>query len=91
MEKVKYLVKRIAIFPIQLYKWFISPILNTLFGPSCRYIPSCSTYMIQAIEEWGLIKGGWLGLKRIARCNPWGGFGPDPVPHKSDCSCDTTD
>ncbi len=57
--------------------------LNAIFGPSCRYEPSCSTYMIHAIEEWGVFKGGWMGLKRIARCNPWGGFGPDPVPKKN--------
>ena len=56
--------------------------LNAMFGPSCRYEPSCSTYMIQAIEEWGVFRGGWMGIKRIASCGPWGGFGHDPVPKK---------
>ncbi|MCG8577066.1 MAG: membrane protein insertion efficiency factor YidD, partial [Flavobacteriales bacterium] len=47
---------------------------------SCRYHPTCSNYMIQAIKEWGPIKGLWLGTKRIASCHPWGGMGDDPVP-----------
>ena len=70
--------KRIYIFPIKLYQWFISPIL----GPSCRYSPSCSHYMLQAIDEWGILRGTWIGVKRIGRCHPWGGHGDDPVPKK---------
>ena len=46
---------------------------------SCRYEPSCSHYTEQAIQKYGLIKGSWLGAKRIARCQPWGGSGYDPV------------
>ncbi|MDF1694281.1 MAG: membrane protein insertion efficiency factor YidD [Saprospiraceae bacterium] len=71
-------LKKIYIFPIRLYQWFISPLL----GPSCRYTPTCSHYMIEAIFEWGIFKGTWLGLKRISRCHPWGGHGEDPVPPK---------
>ncbi len=71
-------IKGIFIFPVKLYQWFISPLL----GARCRYQPTCSHYMIQAIEEWGPIKGTWLGLKRIGRCHPWGGHGHDPVPKK---------
>jgi putative membrane protein insertion efficiency factor len=71
-------IKSIFIFPIKVYQWFISPLL----GPNCRFKPTCSNYMIQAIQEWGIIKGIWLGLKRITRCHPWGGFGEDPVPKK---------
>jgi len=66
------------ILPVRFYQKFISPIL----GPSCRYEPTCSHYMIEAVEEWGLLKGSWLGIKRIVRCHPWAGFGPDPVPKK---------
>lgn len=62
-----------------MYQWFISPLL----GANCRYQPTCSHYMIEAINEWGSLKGLWLGLKRIARCHPWGGHGPDPVPKKT--------
>ena len=48
--------------------------------PSCRYQPSCSAYAITALQRYGAAKGGWLALKRIMRCHPWGGQGPDPVP-----------
>ena len=66
----------ILILPIKLYQWFISP-----FTPnSCRFTPSCSEYGIQAIKKFGIFKGGYLLIKRILRCNPWGGHGHDPVP-----------
>lgn len=57
----------------------ISPIL----GANCRYTPSCSQYCIEAINEWGVIKGVFLGLKRIGRCHPWGSSGYDPIPKKN--------
>ncbi len=71
-------IKAIFILPIKLYQWFISPLL----GANCRFQPTCSRYMIQAIEEWGIFKGLYLGIRRILRCHPWGDFGPDPVPEK---------
>jgi putative membrane protein insertion efficiency factor len=61
---------------IHLYQNAISPSL----GPLCRYEPSCSHYAEEAIELHGLLKGGWLGLKRLSRCRPYGGRGYDPVP-----------
>lgn len=61
---------------IQLYRWFISPIL----GPRCRHLPSCSEYAMEAIDRHGSWKGGWLALSRISRCHPWGSHGFDPVP-----------
>jgi hypothetical protein len=70
---------KIIILPIRIYQIFISPMLG---ANKCRFQPTCSKYMIEAIEEWGIFKGIWLGLKRIGRCHPWGGFGPDPVPKK---------
>ena len=76
-------MKWIFIFPIRVYQKLISPLL----GPTCRFQPSCSHYMIEAINEWGIFKGIFLGLKRIGRCHPWGGFGPDPVPKKCDKKC----
>lgn len=61
---------------IRGYQLFISPILPG----SCRYWPSCSQYTLEAVSEHGAMRGGWLGLRRILRCNPWGGWGYDPVP-----------
>jgi putative membrane protein insertion efficiency factor len=48
--------------------------------PSCRYQPSCSAYAITALHRYGALRGSWLAGKRLARCHPWGGSGPDPVP-----------
>ncbi len=73
------ILQKIVIFPIRLYQWTLSPLL----GPTCRYQPTCSHYMVGAIREWGVLKGLWLGLKRIGRCHPWGGHGYDPVPRKN--------
>lgn len=61
---------------IKAYKTLISPLL----APSCRYMPTCSDYGVQAIQKYGPFKGGWLTIKRISRCHPWGGHGYDPVP-----------
>ncbi|MCI5108791.1 MAG: membrane protein insertion efficiency factor YidD [Candidatus Pacebacteria bacterium] len=56
----------------------ISPYL----GSNCRHHPTCSYYAIEAIQEWGILKGIWLGLKRISKCHPWGTHGIDLVPKK---------
>ena len=69
-------MKRILIGMIRWYQRYISP----LSGAKCRYLPTCSQYAVEAIERFGVIKGGWLAAKRILRCNPWGGHGYDPVP-----------
>ena len=61
---------------IKIYQLLISP----LFPSSCRYTPTCSHYTLEALKKYGLIKGSWLGVKRISRCHPWGGSGYDPVP-----------
>jgi putative membrane protein insertion efficiency factor len=53
---------------------------SRILPPSCRFQPSCSAYAITAIERYGAAHGGWLAVKRILRCHPWGGQGPDPVP-----------
>jgi putative membrane protein insertion efficiency factor len=76
------LIRKILSFPIillvKIYQWIISPI----FPAACRYNPTCSHYMIDALKIWGPFKGTWLGLKRIGSCHPWGGHGDDPVPEK---------
>lgn len=50
----------------------------------CRFVPSCSTYALEALETHGAARGTWLAVRRVARCNPWGGHGWDPVPHRDD-------
>lgn len=72
------MIKKIFILPIKLYQWFISPLL----GQNCRHEPTCSQYAIEAIKEWGVLKGVFLGAKRLSKCHPWGTFGYDPVPKK---------
>ena len=64
------------IVPIKLYQILLSP----LIGPSCRFIPTCSNYAIEAINKHGPFKGLWLAIKRISKCHPWGDSGHDPVP-----------
>jgi putative membrane protein insertion efficiency factor len=67
--------KRFGISLIHVYRRTLSP----LFSGSCRYEPSCSVYTEQAISKYGLLKGGWMGAKRIASCGPWRPGGYDPV------------
>jgi len=70
-------MKRILIAPVRFYQRFISP----AFPPSCRFEPTCSNYMIEAIEKHGF-KGVLMGLARILRCHPWSEIGKDPVPDR---------
>jgi len=72
-------ISHILVGPIRLYQAVLSPVLQA-FGMRCRYEPSCSHYMADAIYEWGPIKGIWMGIKRLSSCHPYGGFGADPVP-----------
>ncbi len=76
MKKLSQIVIAPFLFIIRLYQLGISPLL----GPKCRYTPTCSAYAAEALKKHGLFKGGWLALKRIVSCNPWGGHGHDPVP-----------
>jgi putative membrane protein insertion efficiency factor len=60
---------------VKIYQYMLSPLLPN----ACRFTPTCSEYMIQAIQKYGIFKGTWKGLKRISRCHPWGGHGHDPL------------
>ena len=69
-------MRRIPLALIRFYQRFISP----MFPPACRFEPSCSHYGYEAIAKYGIIKGGWLTVRRISRCHPFNAGGYDPVP-----------
>lgn len=70
---------------VKLYRLAISPWL----GMNCRFQPTCSQYAIEALQLHGVLKGGWLAIKRIGRCHPWGDSGYDPVPGSDDAGDET--
>jgi putative membrane protein insertion efficiency factor len=76
---------RALIFVIQLYRHMVSP----LRPASCRFVPTCSQYTVDALTEYGLIRGSWLAARRLAKCGPWhrGGWDPIPerLPHRRNC------
>lgn len=76
MKWISIIFKTLIVWLVKFYQLAISPYL----GRTCRYQPTCSNYMIEAVNEWGPIRGFWMGLKRIGRCHPWGSHGHDPVP-----------
>ena len=69
-------MRYVATLLIRVYQWTVSPLL----GPTCRFHPSCSNYALEAINRFGLLRGGWLTVKRLGRCHPWHPGGFDPVP-----------
>ncbi|MBP5527052.1 MAG: membrane protein insertion efficiency factor YidD [Bacteroidales bacterium] len=73
---MKGLLSKLMLALIAFYRTCISPLLP----PTCRYTPTCSQYAQEAIRKYGPFKGGWLALRRILRCHPFGGSGYDPVP-----------
>ncbi len=73
-------IKKILISPLVLLIRIYQTLISPLTPPSCRYTPTCSTYSLEALKKYGIIKGAWLATKRILSCNPWGGHGHDPVP-----------
>jgi len=76
MELLKSFLAWLFLLLIKAYQLLLSPLL----GANCRFTPTCSQYGVEAIKRYGPFKGGWLTLKRIGRCHPWGQHGHDPVP-----------
>lgn len=70
------MLKKAAILLVRFYQAALRPLLPN----ACRFTPSCSEYAAEAINKHGAFKGGWLAIRRISRCHPWGGSGYDPVP-----------
>jgi hypothetical protein len=78
-------MRTILVILIKGYRLLISPMLP----PSCRFYPSCSSYAIEALERHGLLRGGWLAIRRVGRCHPFCEGGIDPVPERRPpCGCD---
>lgn len=73
---------KIIIFPFVVLVRFYQLVISPLTPAACRFSPTCSAYMIEALKTHGLFHGGYLGLKRILSCHPWGKSGYDPVPQK---------
>ena len=69
-------MRAVALFLLRFYKRFISPLLP----PMCRFEPTCSVYTMQAVEKYGVVRGVWLGIRRLSRCHPFNPGGWDPVP-----------
>lgn len=80
MNKVTNILAIPFIWLVRFYQAAISPYTPS----SCRYSPTCSHYSLEALQKHGIFKGGWLAIKRIGSCHPWGGSGHDPVPNKED-------
>jgi len=76
------MISWLMIVLVRVYQLTLSPLLAFIAGPGggCRFHPTCSHYFIEAVRKHGAVHGGWLGLKRIARCHPWTPAGHDPVP-----------
>ena len=78
MNYINKIFSFILILPIRFYQLTISPLLPQ----SCRHIPTCSSYTIEALKVHGVFKGSWLAIKRFSKCHPWGTHGYDPVPRR---------
>ncbi len=73
-------ISQLLTYPFILLVRFYQVAISPLKPPTCRFSPTCSTYALEALRKYGLLKGGRLALRRIMRCHPWGGSGYDPVP-----------
>ncbi|MFP4130517.1 MAG: membrane protein insertion efficiency factor YidD [Thiohalospira sp.] len=71
-------MRTILVLVVRLYRYLVSPLL----GPRCRFHPTCSCYAEEAVRRFGAVRGGWLAVRRLARCHPWHPGGVDPVPER---------
>ncbi len=80
-------MKTLILLAIRFYQVVISRPLHFLAGPAggCRFTPTCSAYFYEAVKTHGALRGSWLGVRRLLRCQPWGGMGHDPVPPARGC------
>jgi putative membrane protein insertion efficiency factor len=72
--------QHLALAFLSIYRFTVSPVLHALIASACRFEPSCSRFASEAIRDHGLVRGGAMALRRLARCHPFGGHGYDPVP-----------
>ena len=79
-NRLRSVCNRAAALPLIAVVKFYQLCISPFTPPSCRFTPTCSQYAVEALRKYGPVKGGWLTLKRLARCHPWGGSGYDPVP-----------
>jgi putative membrane protein insertion efficiency factor len=78
LRRAEFAAARVVIFAIQLYRHMVSP----LRLPTCRFTPTCSQYAVDALAEYGLVRGSWLAAVRLAKCGPWHRGGWDPIPER---------
>ena len=79
---------RVLAWPLLGLVWLYRNALSPLLGMNCRFQPTCSEYAEEALRTHGAFKGGWLAIRRIAKCHPWGGSGFDPVPPGDEAECE---
>ncbi|MBI4579829.1 MAG: membrane protein insertion efficiency factor YidD [Planctomycetes bacterium] len=82
MKPVLDAVRRIALLAVELLIRGYQAVISPLLIGNCKFVPSCSDYFLQSVREWGVVRGSWIGLRRIARCHPFGPGGIDPVPRR---------
>lgn len=82
-------VSKLLAWPLILVARFYQIAISPWLGGNCRFDPTCSTYTIEALQRHGVLKGSWLAVRRIGRCNPWGGSGYDPVPDDEEAHKDS--
>ncbi len=73
-------VSLVVLAMIAAYRAVLSPLLLAMWGPACRFEPSCSAYAAEAVSRYGITRGGWMALKRLVKCRPLGAWGFDPLP-----------